>query len=83
MMVIDTVQPNSRIIRISCPNSTYKQEHRREVVVREMKTFLNGFIKGGAVEKREVEVAVEEIKARPKSGKSYFGNAVGWDVDSD
>ena len=68
-MAIDIVQSNSRIIRKSCPNSAYKQEHRREVAVLEMKTFLDRFIKGWPVEQREVEVGVEEIKVNTMGGE--------------
>jgi len=69
MMTIDTVQPNSRIIRISCPNSAYKQEHRCEVAVLEMKTFLHRFIKDWPMEQRDIKVGVEEIKVNTMEGE--------------
>ena len=69
MMALNTVQPNSRIIGISCPNSAHKQEHGCEVVVLEVKTFLDGFVKGWPVQKWHIEVGVEEIKVNTMEGE--------------
>ena len=68
-MAIDTVQPNSRIIGVSSPDSTYKQEYRCEVVVRKVKTFFDRFIEGWPVQKWEIEVGVEEIKINAMEGE--------------
>jgi len=72
MMAIDSVPPNLTIIGISCPNRAYKQENRCEVTVHEIETFLDGFIKGWLVQKREVEVGVEEIKVDAMEGEVHI-----------
>ena len=69
MMTIDTVQPNSRIVGISCPNSAYKQKYWCEVGVRKVKTFFDRFIEGWPVQKWEIEVRVEEIKINAVKGE--------------
>jgi hypothetical protein len=63
---------------MSCPNRTYKQEHRREVIVREVKTFLDRFIKGWPVQKREIEVRVEEIKVNAMKGEVQVWKVIFW-----
>ena len=45
-----------------CPNSTYEQEYRCEIVVREVETFLHVLIKCRPMQEWEIEVAAFEIK---------------------
>ena len=78
MMAIDTIQPNSGIIRISRANSAYQQEHLCEVDVDEMKTFLNGVIEGWPVQNWEIEVKVEEIKVNAMEGEVQVRKVIYW-----
>lgn len=57
-----TIPQNSGIIGVLCPNSTYEQKHRCEIVVREVETFLHALIKCRPMQEWEMEVAAFEIK---------------------
>jgi hypothetical protein len=69
MRRIDFIQQNSGVIRISCPNGAYEQEYRSKVLVLEISTFLDGFIKCWAVQKRHIEVVAFEVKINTVQGE--------------
>ena len=77
-MTLDTVQSNLRIIGVSSPDSTYKQEYRCEVVVHKVKTFFDRFIEGWPVQKWEIEVGVEEIKVNTMKGEVQVWKVISW-----
>ena len=78
MMAIDTIQPNSGIIRISCANSAYQQEHLCEVDVDEVKSLLDGLIEGWPMQNWEIEVKVEEIKVNAMDGEVQVWKVIYW-----
>lgn len=63
---------------MSCPNSAYEQEYRRKFIVREIESFLNGFVECRAVQKREIKIVVLEVKINTLKGEVEFWKGVYW-----
>jgi len=57
-----TVPQNSGIVGVLRADSTYEQEYRCEIIVPEVETFFDAFIKCWPMQEWKIEVVAFEIK---------------------